>query len=99
MEDRASLDNMAKACIFPNNPPSPSVRDLSGRPIKVYFNFLNIFFSFAENFNKCYYTALKKGSQGGTIGSRIFLQAEGCYFWYNRGKKMRLEEMIFDTHI
>jgi len=32
------------------------------------------------------------------IGIRIFLQAGGYYFWYNRWKKMRLEEMIFDTH-
>ncbi|EHI75836.1 hypothetical protein HMPREF9184_01742 [Streptococcus sp. oral taxon 058 str. F0407] len=33
------------------------------------------------------------------IGIRIFLQAEECYFWYNRWKKMRLEEMIFDTYL
>ena len=34
------------------------------------------------------------------IGIRIFLQAEGCYFWYNRWKKMRLEKMILiRTHL
>ena len=67
MEERASLDNMASACIFPSSPPSPSVKDLRGRPIKVCFNFVNMVFSFTENFNKCYYTALKGHRQAGMM--------------------------------
>ena len=74
MEDRASLDNMASACIFPSSPPSPSVKDLRGRPIKVCFNFVNIVVSFVEKFNKCYYTALEKERQEMIMGFRIFFQ-------------------------
>ena len=86
MEDRASLDNMASACIFPSRPPSPSVKDLRGRPIKVCFNFVNMVFSFSENFNKCYYTALEKERQEMIMGFRIFFSDEerGQFFWYNR---------------
>ena len=59
MEDRAPLDKMVKVCIFSSSPPSPSVEDLRGRPMKVCFNFVNMVISFVEKFNKCYYTALK----------------------------------------
>ena len=76
MEDRASLDNMASACIFPSSPPSPSVKDLRGRPIKVCFNFVNIVVSFVEKFNKCYYTALEKERQEMMMGFRIFFSDE-----------------------
>ena len=76
MEERASLDNMASACIFPSSPPSPSVNDLRGRPIKVCFNFVNMVFSFTEKFNKCYYTALEKERQEMIMGFRIFFSDE-----------------------
>ena len=33
---------MAKACIFPSNPPSPSAPDFNGRPINHFFNVENI---------------------------------------------------------
>ena len=53
------LDKMVKVCIFSSSPPSLSVEDLRGRPMKVCFNFVNMVISFVEKFNKCYYTALK----------------------------------------
>ena len=55
MGDRTSLDKMANACIFPSSSPSSSVKDLGERLIKVCFNFLNMVFSFNENFKKSYY--------------------------------------------
>ena len=76
MEDRAPLDKIVKVCIFSSSPPSPSVEDLRGRPIKVCFNFVNMVISFVEKFNKCYYTALEKEHQEMMMGSRIFFTDE-----------------------
>ena len=76
MENRAPLDKMVKVCIFSSSPPSPSVKDLRGRPIKVCFNFVNMVISFSENFNKCYYTALEKQRQETTMDFRIFFTDE-----------------------
>ena len=59
MENRVPLDKMVKVCIFSSSPPSLSVEDLRGRPMKVCFNFVNMVISFVEKFNKCYYIALK----------------------------------------
>ena len=72
IDDRASLDSIASACVFPSRPPSPSVKDLRGRPIKVYFSFVNIFFPFLKNFNKSYYTAMKKSRQEKMNDFKIF---------------------------
>ena len=72
MENRAPLDKMVKVCIFSSSPPSPSVEDLRGRPMKVCFNFVNMIISFVEKFNKCYYTVLKKEHQEMIMGFRIF---------------------------
>ena len=60
IEDRASLDKMANACIFPSCLLSHSVKDLRDQSIKVCFNFVNMVISFNENFKKSYYTALGK---------------------------------------
>ena len=86
MEDRESLDKMVKVCIFSSSPPSPSVKDLGGRPIKVCFNFVNMVIYFVEKFNKCYYIALKKDHQEMMMGFRIFFSDEerGQFFCYNR---------------
>ena len=86
MEDRAPLDKIVKVCIFSSSPPSPSVEDLRGRPIKVCFNFVNMVISFVEKFNKCYYTALEKERQEMIMGFRIFFSDEerGQFFCYNR---------------
>ena len=85
MEDRAPLDKIVKVCIFSSSPPSPSVEDLRGRPIKVCFNFVNMVISFVEKFNKCYYTALEKEHQEMMMGFRIFFSDEerGQFFCYN----------------
>ena len=85
MEDRASLDKIVKVCIFSSSPPSPSVEDLRGRPMKVCFNFVNMVIFFVEKFNKCYYTALEKERQEMMMGFRIFFSDEerGQFFCYN----------------
>ena len=76
IEDRASLDKMANACIFPSCLLSHSVKDLRDQSIKVCFNFVNIVFSFSENFNKSYYTVLKKCHQERAMDFRIFCTDE-----------------------
>ena len=76
MEDRASLDKMAKACIFPSSLLSHSVKNLRDRPIEVCFNLVNIVVPFVEKFNKCYYTALEKERQEMMMGFRIFCTDE-----------------------
>ena len=48
--------------------------------------------------NKCYYTVFeKKGSQGVMTGFWIF-SSRGMLFFGIIDGRMRLEEMIFDTH-
>ena len=85
MVEERRLTRWSRSVLFPVVPPSPSVEDLRGRPIKVCFNFVNIVVSFVEKFNKCYYTALEKERQEMIMGFRIFFSDEerGQFFCYN----------------